>query len=68
MTAAICLGALALCGLVMLLLYGRELRRMAAFLRTRESHSNGRMTTEMPGPGFVEMARALNETLDGMEA
>ena len=68
MTAAICLGALALCGLVMLLLYGRELRRMAAFLRTRESHSNGRMTTEMPGPGFVEMARAVNETLDGMEA
>lgn len=68
MTLAICLGGLALCGFATVLLYGRELRRMARFLRTRDARSNGRLTTEMPGPGFTTMARAVNETLDGVDA
>lgn len=68
MTLAICLGGLALCGFATVLLYGRELRRMARFLRTRDVRSNSRLTTEMPGPGFTAMARAVNETLDGADA
>lgn len=68
MTLAVCFGALALCGLAVVLLYGRELRRMAVFLRTRDVRSNGRLTTEMPGPGFADLARAVNGTLDAAEA
>ena len=64
MALAVCLGGLALCALVMLVLYGRELRRMATWLRTRDGRSNARLTTEMPGPGFTAMARAVNGSLD----
>lgn len=68
MTLAICFGCLALCGLATVLLYGRELKRMARFLRTRDARSHGRLTTEMPGPGFTDLARAVNGTLDAAEA
>lgn len=68
MTLAICLGGLALCGFAIVLLYGRELKRMARFLRTRDTRSNSRLTTEMPGSGFADLARAVNGTLDAAEA
>ena len=67
MTLAICFGGLALCGLAMVLLYGHELRRMARFLRARDGRSNSRLTTEMPGPGFADLARAVNGTLDAAD-
>ena len=65
---AICFAGLALCAFAVLVLYGRELRRMARWLRTRDGRSNGRLTTEMPGPGFTAMARAVNESLDAAAA
>lgn len=68
MTLAVCFGGLALCAFAVLVLNGRELRRMAAWLRTRDERSNGRLTTEMPGAGFAVMARAVNETLDAADA
>lgn len=67
MTLAICFGGLALCGFAMVLLYGHELRRMARFLRNRDGRSNSRLTTEMPGPGFADLARAVNGTLDAAD-
>ncbi len=67
MTLAVCFGGLALCAFVMLVLYGRELGRMATWLRTRDAQSNSRMATEMPGPGFALMARAVNEALDAAD-
>lgn len=67
MTLAICFGGLALCGFALVLLYGHELRRMARFLRNRDGRSNSRLTTEMPGPGFADLARAVNGTLDAAE-
>ena len=48
--------------------YRRELGRMAAFLRTRDRASNGRLTTQMPGPGFADLARAINGELDAASA
>lgn len=68
MTLAICFGALALCAAAVLGLYGRELSRMAAWLRGRDPRSNGRLGTEMPGPGFAALVRAVNGTLDAAEA
>lgn len=68
MALAICLGGLAACALAVLLLYGRELRRMAAWLRERDGRSNGRLSTEMPGPSFAELARAVNASLDAADA
>lgn len=41
MTLALGMGALTLCAFATVVLYGRELRRMAAFLRGRERRSNG---------------------------
>lgn len=67
MTLAICFGGLALCGFALVLLYGHELRRMARFLRNRDGRSNSRLTTEMPGPGFADLARAVNGTLDAAD-
>ena len=67
MTLAICFGGLALCGFALVLLYGHELRRMARFLRNRDERSNSRLTTEMPGPGFADLARAVNGTLDAAD-
>ncbi len=64
MALAICFGGLAACAFVVLALYGRELRRMARWLRDRDRSSNGRLATEMPGPGFAELARAVNDSLD----
>ncbi|WP_304426897.1 sensor histidine kinase KdpD [uncultured Adlercreutzia sp.] len=64
MALAICFGGLATCAFVVLALYGRELRRMARWLRDRDRSSNGRLATEMPGPGFAELARAVNDSLD----
>ncbi len=61
---ALALAGLAACGLAVAVAYGRELRRMAAFLRTRGVRSNARMTTEMPGRSFAELARAVNAELD----
>ena len=68
MTLAVCFGGLALCAFIVLLLYGRVLRRMAVWLRMRDGRSNGRMATEMPGAGFTELARAVNNALDAAEA
>lgn len=68
MALAICLGGLAACAFVVLTLYGRELCRMARWLRHHEAASNERLTTEMPGPGFTAMARAVNGALDATAA
>lgn len=43
---------------------GRELRRMARFLRGREARSNARMTVQVPGRAFAELAEAVNAQLD----
>ncbi|NBI32673.1 sensor histidine kinase KdpD [Enterorhabdus sp. P55] len=61
---ALALAGLATCGFAVVVAYGRELRRMAAFLRTRGVRSNARMTTEIPGRSFAELARAVNAELD----
>ncbi len=45
--------------------YGREFRRMAAFLRGREHASNARLTVAVPGRGPRELAEAINAELDG---
>ena len=68
MALAICLGGLAACAFVVLALYGRELCRMARWLRHHDAASNERLTTEMPGPGFAAMARAVNGALDAAAA
>ena len=68
------MGWLLLLGLLVLVVsltawaYRRELGRMAAFLRTRDRASNGRLTTQMPGPGFADLARAINGELDAASA
>lgn len=67
MALAICFGGLALCLAVELALYGREVRRMAAWLRTRDRRSNARMTVEVPGLGLAALARAVNESLDATD-
>lgn len=68
MALVICLGGLAVCAFMVLALYGRELRRMAGWLREHDASSNGRLDTEMPGPGFAELARAVNASLDAAAA
>lgn len=68
MALAICLGGLAVCAFVVLWLYGRELCRMARWLRRHDVASNERLTTEMPGPGFAAMAWAVNDALDATAA
>ena len=55
----ICLGAL-LAGSTYML----ELRRMARFLRNRDSHSNARLTVNAPVPGLTGLADAINDQLD----
>lgn len=67
MVLAICFGGLALCLAVELALYGREVRRMAAWLRGRDRRSNARMTVEVPGLGLTALARAVNESLDATD-
>ncbi len=61
---ALALAGLAACGLAVAAAYGHEVRRMASFLRTRGPRSNARLTTEMPGRPFAELARAVNAELD----
>lgn len=68
MALATCLGGLAVCAFVVLWLYGRELCRMARWLRYHDAASNERLTTEVPGPGFTAMARAVNDALDATAA
>lgn len=46
---------------------GRELRRMAGFLRRREARSNARMTVQVPGRAFAELAEAVNAQLDAAQ-
>ncbi|MCI8468138.1 MAG: HAMP domain-containing histidine kinase [Eggerthellaceae bacterium] len=58
------LAGLAACGVAVTWAYSHELRRMAAFLRTRAARSNARLTTDMPGRGFYELASAVNDEID----
>ena len=50
------------------LVYGRELRRMARFLRERDARSNARMTAEAPGRALADLASAVNGQLDDVQA
>ena len=45
-----------------------ELRRMAGFLRLREAAGSARLTTRLPLPSLAELAGAVNEQLDAMQA
>lgn len=49
---------------IVTLLFRMALRHMARFLSQRDPRSNSRMTRDMPGLGFVELARAVNQQLD----
>ncbi len=59
------------CGVVgaglAVLVYERQLRRMARNLRERDAHSNTRLTVEAPGCGFAELAAAVNRQLDAAQ-
>ncbi|WP_019239302.1 MULTISPECIES: sensor histidine kinase [Enorma] len=55
----ICLGAL-----IAVAAYATELKRIARFLRTRDAHSNARVTSGTPAPGLRELAEAVNAGLD----
>lgn len=46
---------------------GREVRRMARFLRERDARSNARLTVEAPGRSFAELASAVNGQLDAAQ-
>ncbi len=61
------LRGLALCGFALVLLYGHELRRMARFLRNRDGRPIAASPPELPGPGFADLARAVNGTLDAAD-
>lgn len=52
---------------IAVLVYERQLRRMARDLREREAHSNTRLTVEVPGRGFAELAAAVNGQLDAVQ-
>ena len=45
-------------------IYLLEIRRMARFLRTRDSCSNARLTANAPAPGLADLADAVNAQLD----
>lgn len=47
--------------------YLKELRRMARFLRERDLRSNARMTVEVPGRAWIELANAVNGQLDAAQ-
>ncbi len=66
MTLALGMGALTLCAFATVVLYGRELRRMAAFLRGRERRSNGRLSTEMPRTAAPARAPPVNRGASGV--
>lgn len=61
---AVCFAAGALIALHMA---GGELRRMARFLSKRDRMGNGRLTVELPGRTFGELAEAVNGELDAMQ-
>ena len=46
---------------------GREVRRIARFLRERDARSNARLTVEAPGRSFAELASAVNGQLDAAQ-
>lgn len=48
--------------------YGREMRRMARFLRERPTESNARLGVELPGEASRELVRAINAQLDEIQA
>ncbi|KAB8287844.1 two-component system sensor histidine kinase [Bifidobacterium ramosum] len=48
--------------------YGREMRRMARFLRERPAGSNARLTVRLPGGASRELARAINAQLDAIQS
>ena len=48
--------------------YGRELARMAAFLRDRPAAGNARLTVGIPGRPARELAMAINDQLDGIQS
>lgn len=48
--------------------YGRQMRRMARFLRERPAGSNARLGVELPGEASRELARAINAQLDAIQA
>ncbi|WP_207760077.1 sensor histidine kinase [Bifidobacterium scaligerum] len=47
--------------------YGREIRRMARFLRERPAESNARLSVELPDGSSRELARAINAQLDTIQ-
>lgn len=68
MAVAFCLMGLVIGALVTASVYGRELKRMARFLRTRNPQSNQRLTVQAPGGALAELARQINRELDDMQA
>lgn len=52
---------------VTMLVHRKELRRMARFLRERDLRSNARMTVEVPGRAWAELANAVNSQLDAAQ-
>lgn len=48
--------------------YGRELTRMAAFLRDRPAEGSARLTVGVPGAPARELAAAVNDQLDRIQA
>lgn len=45
-------------------LYATELKRIATFLRTRNKHSNARVTAGTPAPGIHELDSVINDGLE----
>lgn len=52
---------------VAMLVYRKELRRMARVLRERDLRSNARLTVEAPGRAWAELAHAVNGQLDAAQ-
>lgn len=52
---------------VAMLVYRKELRRMARVLRERDLRSNARLTVEAPGRAWTELAHAVNGQLDAAQ-
>lgn len=48
-------------------LLGRELRRIARYLRERDPHSNGRIVLRTTAPGLPELAASVNSLLDAQQ-
>ena len=61
---ALILLVLGLGALLTALTYLLELRRIARFLRNRDTGSNARLTVNAPAPGLIDLADAINGQLD----